>query len=45
MLRALAVLEWSDRAEAGEHLRRLAEGAPSASLTQAAKAAWQRRKR
>jgi RNA polymerase sigma factor (sigma-70 family) len=45
LLRALAVLEWSDPAEAGAHLRRLAEGAPSASLTHAAKAAWQRRKR
>ncbi|HTU88508.1 MAG TPA: hypothetical protein VMF69_00285 [Gemmataceae bacterium] len=45
MLRALAVLEWSDSAEAGEHLQRLADAAPSATLTQAAKAAWQRRKR
>ena len=43
--RALAVLEWSNRPEAVEHLRRLADGAPSARLTQAAKAAWQRQKR
>ncbi|HZV07760.1 MAG TPA: sigma-70 family RNA polymerase sigma factor [Gemmataceae bacterium] len=42
LLRALAALEWSDRREAGEHLRRLAGGAPSAYLTQAAKTAWQR---
>lgn len=44
-LRALAGLEWIGRPEAVEHLRRLAGGAPAASLTQAAKAAWQRRKR
>jgi RNA polymerase sigma factor (sigma-70 family) len=43
LLRALAVLEWSDLAEADEHLRRLADGAPSASLTRAAKAALRRR--
>ncbi|MHB1425170.1 MAG: sigma-70 family RNA polymerase sigma factor [Gemmataceae bacterium] len=43
LLRALAVLEWSDRPEAKEHLRRLADGAPSATLTRSAKAAWQRR--
>lgn len=45
LLRAVAVLEGSSRPEAAEHLRRLAGGAPSASLTRAAKAAWQRRKR
>jgi RNA polymerase sigma factor (sigma-70 family) len=44
LLRALAVLEWSSRPEAVEHLRKLAGGAPSASLTRAAKAAWQRLK-
>ncbi len=43
LLRVLAVLEWSDRPEVEEHLRRLAGGAPFASLTQAAEAAWQRR--
>jgi hypothetical protein len=37
LLRALAVLEWSDSKEAGEHLRRLAGGAPSAFLTQTAR--------
>jgi RNA polymerase sigma factor (sigma-70 family) len=42
LLRALAVLEWSNRPEAVEHLRQLAGGAPSASLTQAAKAAARR---
>ncbi|HTU88507.1 MAG TPA: hypothetical protein VMF69_00280, partial [Gemmataceae bacterium] len=42
-LRALAVLEWSKRPEAVEHLRQLAGGAASALLTRAAKAAWQRR--
>jgi hypothetical protein len=41
-LRALAVLEWSNRPEAVEHLWQLAGGAPSASLTQAAKAAGRR---
>lgn len=45
LLRALAVLEWSSRPEAGEHIRRLAGGDPSATLTRAAKAAWQRLKR
>ncbi len=45
LLRALAVLEWSNRPEAAAHLQRLAGGAPSASLTQAAKAALQRLKR
>jgi hypothetical protein len=44
LLRAVAVLEWSNRPEAIEHLQRLAGGAPSASLTRAAKAAWQRSK-
>jgi hypothetical protein len=44
LLRALAVLEWSGTAEAEKHLHRLAGGTPSASLTHAAKAAWQRRK-
>lgn len=39
LLRALAVLEWNNLPEAVEHLRHLASGAPSASLTQAAKAA------
>jgi RNA polymerase sigma factor (sigma-70 family) len=43
LLRALAVLEWSNRPEAVEHLQRLAGGAPSASLTRAAKSASQRR--
>jgi RNA polymerase sigma factor (sigma-70 family) len=43
LLRALAVLEWSNRPEAGEHLRRLAGGDPAARLTRAAKAAMQRR--
>lgn len=43
LLRALAVLEWSNRPEAVDHLRRLADGAPSALLTQTAKAAWRRR--
>jgi hypothetical protein len=42
MLRALAVLEWSSRPEAVEHLQRLADGVPSASLTRAAKAARRR---
>lgn len=41
-LRALAVLEWSNRPEAVEHLRHLASGAPSAALTQAAKAVVRR---
>jgi WD40 repeat protein len=41
-LRGLAVLEWSGLAEAEEHLRRLAEGDPSASLTRAAQAALRR---
>ncbi len=41
LLRALAVLEWSG---ADEHLRMLADGAPSASLTQAARAALGRRR-
>jgi hypothetical protein len=36
------VLEWSHTAEADTQLRLLADGAPSASLTRAAKAAWQR---
>lgn len=45
VLRALAVLEWSNRPEAVEHLRRLADGAASASLTQAAKAAWRRQQK
>jgi WD40 repeat protein len=45
LLRALAVLEWSDSAESGEHLRRLAEGTPQAALTKAARAAWKRRQR
>lgn len=44
LLRALAALEWSNRPEADEHLQRLAGGAPSASLTRAAKSAWQRSK-
>jgi hypothetical protein len=44
LLRALAVLEWSNRPEAVEHLQRLAGSAPSASLTCAAKSAWQRSK-
>ncbi|MHB1425171.1 MAG: sigma-70 family RNA polymerase sigma factor [Gemmataceae bacterium] len=43
LLRALAVLEWSGRPEAKAHLRRLASGAPSATLTRAAKSAVQRR--
>lgn len=43
LLRALAVLEWSNSREAGEHLRRLAEGDPAARLTRAAKEARQRR--
>ncbi|MHB1425169.1 MAG: hypothetical protein ACYC3I_18515 [Gemmataceae bacterium] len=42
LLRALAVLEWSGRAEAKEHLRRLAGGAPSATLTRAARSAGKR---
>jgi hypothetical protein len=42
-LRVLPVLEGSNRAEADEHLRRLAGGDPSPLLTRAAKAAWQRR--
>jgi WD40 repeat protein len=42
LLRALAVLEWSNRPEAIEHLRHLASGALSAPLTQAARAAAQR---
>lgn len=41
--RALAMLEWSGRPEAEQHLRRLAAGVPSASLTRAAAAACQRR--
>ncbi len=45
LLRVLAVLEWSESRDADEHLKRLAEGAPSAFLTQAAKAAWQRRQK
>jgi len=45
LLRALAVLEWSNRPEGIEHLRRLAGGAPSASLTCAAQAAWQRQQK
>jgi WD40 repeat protein len=44
LLRASAVLEWSNRPEAVEHLRHLASGAPPASLTQAAKAAERRLK-
>jgi WD40 repeat protein len=44
LLRAVAVLEWSNRPEAVEHLQRLAGGAPSDLLTRAAKAAWQRLK-
>ncbi len=42
-LRAVAVLEWSRLPQAEEHLRRLAEGTPSASLTQASQAALRRR--
>lgn len=42
--RAVAVLEWSKRPEAVEHLQRLAAGALSAPLTRAAKSAWQRSK-
>jgi RNA polymerase sigma factor (sigma-70 family) len=42
LLRALAVLEWSNRPEAVEHLRRLAAGASSARLTEAAKAVTRR---
>jgi WD40 repeat protein len=42
LLRSLAVLEWSNRPEAVEHLLQLAGGASSASLTQAAKAAERR---
>lgn len=39
LLRAVAVLEWSNQPQAAAHLRRLAGGAPNASLTQGAKAA------
>jgi WD40 repeat protein len=42
LLRALAILEWSGSAQAVEHLRRLAGGAPTALLTQKAKKVWQR---
>jgi hypothetical protein len=42
-LRALAVLEWSGLPQAEDHLRRLAGGDASASLTRASKAALQRR--
>lgn len=45
LLRAVAVLEWSAQPEADSHLRRVAAGVPSASLTQAAKAALRRRER
>jgi RNA polymerase sigma factor (sigma-70 family) len=44
LLRALAVLEWNNRPDAVEHLRHLASGAPSSSLTRAAKAAVRRLK-
>lgn len=44
-LRAMAVLEWSNRPEAAEHLRRLAVGDPSATLTRMARVALQRQKR
>ncbi len=42
LLRAVAVLEWSNLPSAREHLKRLAEGDPAARLTRAAKAAWRR---
>jgi RNA polymerase sigma factor (sigma-70 family) len=41
-LRALEVLEWAGTPEAERLLRRLADGAPHAALTQDARAAWQR---
>jgi WD40 repeat protein len=41
--RAVAVLEWSGRPEADEHLRKLAGGAPGARLTVEARAALRRR--
>jgi len=43
--RAIAVLEWSARADADEHLRKLAGGDPSARLTAEAKMAVTRRDR
>jgi hypothetical protein len=43
--RAVAVLEWSGRADAGEHLRKLATGEPSARLTTEVRAALLRRER
>jgi hypothetical protein len=43
--RAVAVLEWSARADADEHLRKLAGGDPSARLTADTKAAVVRRER
>ncbi len=43
LLRALAVLEWSDLPSAREHLKRLAEGDQAARITCAAKQARQRR--
>jgi hypothetical protein len=42
-LRAVAVLEWSGLPRAEDHLRRLAGGDPSASLTQASRTALRRR--
>jgi hypothetical protein len=41
--RAVAVLEWSGRPEADEHLRKLAGGAAGSRLTAEAKAALVRR--
>ena len=43
--RAVAVLEWSDRADADEHLRALAAGDPAARQTKDARAAVERRGR
>lgn len=45
MLRVVAVLEWSGRADADGLLRRLAGGASASRLTRAAKAALMRRER
>jgi hypothetical protein len=42
LLRAFAVLEWSGLPSAGEHLKRLANGDPSARVTRAAQSAWRR---
>jgi hypothetical protein len=43
--RAVAVLEWSERTDADEHLRKLTAGDPAARLTKDARAAIGRRGR